>query len=384
MKMQSKRNLMIATVSMIVSILSLHFTSCSEVNFKDATGNGSAGSPVNPRGCDPNTGLCVPCETYECDEDNLKKVNQDITVSGVSSKVDILLMVDDSGSMAAEHKEFGSRLNGFVKGLEDANIDWQICYTISHVDINNKAGRILPWDGNGRTVLKSGDSNTESIFFSTMEDVHKNNNRPGAGNEQGIHASRLAFTDPGNSSCFRDGAGLALIIISDEDEMSCGGRCEFHNGSEFRPASDYRKQYRKMESKNAPQGLVDAVSARFPGKPFTAHSIVIRENDTTCHREQDRQAPAFYGLFYSELSRKTGGTIGDICAVSYANQLNIIGNRIEDSLKSVTLECAPVKTPKVSGSIGSSTMTVQGNKLIFNPGLPPGTQFSVEYFCIDE
>src|SRR5690348_11639960 len=66
-----------------------------------------------------------PCSGADClnKADNVPvSVTQDVTFNAPVSKVDILFIDDDSGSMSTEQSNLGSRLNTFVSQL--GNLDW--------------------------------------------------------------------------------------------------------------------------------------------------------------------------------------------------------------------------------------------------------------------
>lgn len=159
-----------------------------------------------------------------------------------------------------------------------------------------------------------------------------------------------------------------MIVLSDEDELSCGGRCA---------------DTLTIGTSNIPDNLIALVNEKFYGrKPMTFHSIVIRPEDEACYAVQTNQGyDAYYGHVYAETLKKSGGILGNIGASEYASQLQTIGDRIGETLSSFSLDCAPLKGTLEVFIQGTKTSNYQliGNKLIFNPELGPNTQFSGKY-----
>ena len=292
----------------------------------------------------------------------------DVTIDPKLNKVDILLVIDNSKSMTQERSELANRLEGFVAQLDSEGIDWQMCYMTTHYYQNSSASVAMSWVGYGQKVLNNSVSNKATIFRDSINGVPLGQSGDGSRSEVGIAVTYDAISKSQNQNCFRNDAALATILISDEDEDSCGGRC----GS-------------SLMSISQPDNLIQHVKSTFSNsKPFTFHSIVIKPNDPICFNIQGGQGwPAFYGEVYADLSTKTGGIVGDVCASDYTNQLQNIGNRISNTLGSLTLDCAPVSGSLnliIQGSTGS-TYQLAGNKIIFTPALTEGTRVYGTYQC---
>lgn len=338
------------------------FNNCSGVEFKKS--DNQQGSTVAP----------VDCEGAGC-ESPTTPVIVDKTFSYTTlarlNKVDILLVIDNSQSMIDERAELADRLDGFVQNLDASGIDWQMCFLTTHVVGNPDAGLARKWSGLNKIVLDKNTTDRVQVFADSINGVPQGSSTDGSGREQGIGATYEALAKSQNQSCFRSDSGLAVIVLSDEDELSCGGRCQ--DGSE-------------LSLKNLPETLISTVNEKFLGKkPFTFHSIVIRPQDQACLMMQEDQGyDAYVGEVYAEISKKSGGILGNICASEYASQLQIIGERIGETLSSYSLDCAPVAGSLEVFVQGVKTTNFQllGNKLIFNPELGPNTQLSGKYRCL--
>ena len=161
-------------------------------------------------------------------------------VTLVPSKTDILFVVDDSGSMQPEQANLATNFDAFITRLSQSAVksDFQIGITTTSVDwpfaADNAAGFTLRTtydDGTpypaGALVAASGKATIlKSSSPTLVEDFKANVNvgTLGAAKEQGLRAAELAVTDRiadgKNAGFLRQGARLALIIVTDEDDCS--------------------------------------------------------------------------------------------------------------------------------------------------------------------
>lgn len=289
-----------------------------------------------------------------------KQMVQNVKVTE-NNKVDILFVVDNSGSMAYEQTSMASRVRNFldvVKGL-----DWQIAVTTTDPDnINLGDGRLVPLYGKtGSYVLNSSmsDSDARTTLGMTLQ-------RPetGSGYEQGIlttyRAIERSLASSNSSMKFiRNESQLAVVLISDEDESANG-------------------------AKNDPANLVKYVQDTFQGqKAMSFHSIIARPGDTACLGGEGYSA----GFRYEQMSKLTGGVIGDVCASDYAAQVQGIAEGVRKTLKTISLSCAPVIDALHSvqvlkdGQVYNGTRTLTGQNLVFDD-LLPGGNYEVYYSCV--
>lgn len=289
-----------------------------------------------------------------------KQMVQNVKVSE-NQKVDILIVIDNSGSMAYEQKSMASRVRSFldvVKGL-----DWQIAVTTTDPDDKPLGdGRLVPLYGKtGSYILKSSmpDADARYTLGMTLQ-------RPetGSGVEQGIKASyraveRAMASSGGNANFIRSDAQLAVLVISDEDESANG-------------------------SKNDPANFIKFINTSFNGqKAMSFHSIITRPGDKACLSSEGYS----YGYRYEEISKLTGGVIGDVCATDYGAQLQGVAEGVRKTLKSITLTCAPVIDSMRSllvlkdGQVYDGTRHMEGLNVVFDNMLPAGN-YEVYYSCL--
>lgn len=286
-------------------------------------------------------------------------LTQDIRVNDLR-KVDILVVIDNSGSMTYEQQSMASRVSNFLSIIE--GLDYQIGVTTTDArDVALGDGRLIPiYNSNGQYILDTSTPAPEAQYRLGMT-----LQRPetGSHSEQGIRATYRALergqdhSSPGNAQLIREGAQLAVLVISDEDESA-------------------------NTEKNDPENLIKLVHDRYNGqKTFTWHSIITRPNDTACRSTHG----AAYGNRYARLSDLTGGIIGSVCELDYASQVSGIATGIRNMLKTLTLQCEPLQQFGIEvskdGIPYNEPFSISGVNLNFTTELPAG-DFSVTYRCL--
>lgn len=337
----------------------------------------SDGTYVNEIYCDAaskpaTTGTCHP---MDCPGGG-HQVTQTATVTPASNTVDVVLIVDDSSSMANDQAKLASRLIQFVNDLDTLNIDYQICLTTT--DIGYYKGAPIKWQGTNSVVLNKNTPNKNTVFQNTVAAL----GAQWSSDEQGIKATYEMIRDFGpnsgtaNSGCFRAKSTLTVIEISDEDERSVGGNQSLSTA-----------QYQPLTFENYPDNLVTLVHQTFDTagfvKPFFWNSIIVKPGDTACEAQEDAEgSPSFPGVLLAQLSTKTGGQIASICDADYANNMTLIKDKLVNSMPGLDLQCTPLDNPAVSFQPPfATTATLTGATLKFTPALPENEQVTATYTC---
>ncbi len=317
-----------------------------------------------------------------------KPVTTTKTVTVQDNQLDVQLVIDDSNSMLADNQKLGARLQNFVNDLSAAGFDWQMCATVTRAQQISSSDPTLYWGasrfwiGNGGAspwILKAGTANLNQIFQNTILDIGAG--WAGSDDERGIKAAwwhlwngDINYADA--SGCYRKEAGLATLIISDEDERSVGGDySQIYYPGEWKP----------LEDEDAPIHYYSLVREVFgPTKRFNVNSIIVRPGDTACMAAQDAAgSKSHYGTKYNELSIMASGSVGSICDSDYSANLKTFKDQIVNSMGSLPLECAPVGgqvTVTVTPSMAVTTR-VDGSTLYLNPKIPAGSTIKADYQC---
>lgn len=311
-----------------------------------------------------------------------RSVTYEKLVQPTDNKVDILMVVDDSNSMAPENTKLAQKLQGFVAGLTTSGIDWNMCATVTRSqDVYNNGtyywGASRNWVdylGSPAWILKTGAADPYGIFTKTIAAIGAG--WAGSDDERAIRAAWASVEYAKYNNCYRPDASIAVIAISDEDERSVGGNQAF----EYYPG-----EMKFLEFEDQPEALVNKIRQEFGiDKRFTFNSIIVKPGDTTCMAEQDAGgAKSHYGYKYRDLSQLTNGATTSICGADFSTNLNYFKDRIVNTLASIPLECAPVGTINVTvtPSMGAFATSVVNNNLVFNPAIPAGRTVKLEYNC---
>lgn len=317
-----------------------------------------------------------------------KTVSSTEVVAYGNKQVDFLLVLDDSNSMLPELKKLAARMSTFVNSLDASNIDWQMCLTTTSGTTQGTSliyGSPLDWNAYSPSsdtptyLLKKGTPDLNSIFTSTIDNLHIGG--PNSSDERAIKAAHDNFTNSATNNCYRPGAAISVIVISDEDERSIGG------DSKNTKASEGPSVYRPFEPEDYPQTLISQTQKIFGNDlRFTFSSIIVKPGDTNCEAEQDKNAsPSHAGKVYAELSDLTEGGMGSICDADYSSNLNSFKEKIVNSLSTLTLQCEPDPS-SLKIKIEDFPITgfkLNGKVLKFNYALIEGMQLDLIYDCIE-
>jgi hypothetical protein len=141
--------------------------------------------------------------------------------------VDILFVVDNSGSMGDEQASLAANLSSFMKFADKNFIDYHIAVTTTDVS-GGEDGRFVPvtqtgtWPNAGATPPRVLTRNTPDVLRAFQLNVNVGTN--GSAEEEGFEAAYLALSptllSTHNQGFLRDDAALLVIVMTDEMEQS--------------------------------------------------------------------------------------------------------------------------------------------------------------------
>lgn len=273
-------------------------------------------------------------------------------------KIDILWVIDNSGSMQSSQTQLTNNFNSFINRFQSLNFDFHMAVTTSDAWVTGGCktadqrlrladGKMdFSIDGNC-TLLNQTSSGVRIMSKSTpnLNSVYVTNATQGiygSGDERAFDSFQKVLSYAGNSDFRRPGAFLAVIILSDEDDFSTTSGAwsnENYNNPDLVPVSSY---------KSFLDGLVGA------GNHFVS-SISIQ--DDAC-RDQLAGHPTNgaqkIGRRYAELAALTGGTVSSLCG-DFGTSLALISDSIIQTSQSYQLSDDPV--------IGTIQVLINGNSL---------------------
>ena len=131
--------------------------------------------------------------------------------------VDVLWIVDNSGSMSAAVGQVKSNFQSFMSEFSKLNLDYQL--GVVTTDMMNPAESGCLQGPEGVTYVTPSTPDAENVFAEMIDQGIM-----GSGDEKGLSAARAALTDPlltgYNAGFLRDDAALAVIVVTDEDDSS--------------------------------------------------------------------------------------------------------------------------------------------------------------------
>lgn len=267
------------------------------------------------------------------------------------NKVDVLFVMDNSGSMMEEQAALAQNFPTFLSSAIAQGIDFQIGVTTTGVDPSSggwttcpggvqggEAGRLFPVVGTSPRIITAQTPNPHAVF--------SNNINVGTchWDEKGLEAARLAVTEPlksgSNAGFVRADAKLALVFVSDEEDYST------------QPSSFYLSAF--IAAKGGDQSKV------------TASAIVGPANLGAC------PTASASGSRYAYVANQLGGVVQSICAPDWSQVLSSIASSVFQGRARFNLSRTPVASSivvTVDGVVATGwTYDAASNDVVFgNP-----------------
>jgi hypothetical protein len=132
------------------------------------------------------------------------------------SKLDILWIIDNSGSMADEQTALGTNFDAFINEFIDTNVDFKMAITTTDTSSSSKKGKMVTGSDTKLTSAKAqANPNQFKADFRNLVKVGTS----GSGYEKGLAASE-GFMEKYAASFIRPEAYLAVVVVTDEDDQS--------------------------------------------------------------------------------------------------------------------------------------------------------------------
>lgn len=246
----------------------------------------------------------------------------------VPRKLDVLFVVDNSGSMAASQASLATNFPNFINYFKTKGYDFRIAVTTTDAyygdqfvnlpcslcNINQTKFRATPLSGQSAVyVIDNNTPSLEQVFSSNVQ-VGIN----GSGDERAFSSFKAALNSSLNTGFHRSDAYLSVIIVSDSDDFSHG-------------LQDVVADYALNESYSQAglhtiDSYVSFLQTFTSGQPTTDFSVTtIGVLDATCR--DTLAVENKISTRYMALSDATGGTKNSICS-SFDTVLNNISSTI--------------------------------------------------------
>jgi len=260
--------------------------------------------------------LMLPFALFACSEYDLARTETEDSFNQLpASEVDILLVVDNSCSMAPYQAELAANFENFLTFFEEGDVDYHIGvittsvipveydpgYTCSQAELDQiPAGGELV-DGTFITPATQNGART----FEDLVSV----GTCGTGNEMGLESAARAMSGLLQDGSFlRDSAFLSFIFVSDEEDQSPYA------------VNDYTNAFRGVKGDDERDN-------------FNASALVVTNPDR-CDASQLSAGGGTPGTRYIDVAEQNGGILGNICADSFdrvVTELSLATSRLTDT-----------------------------------------------------
>lgn len=269
-----------------------------------------------------------------------------------ASPVDVLWVIDNSGSMAQEQARVSAEISSFFSWFTTLNLDYHMGVITTDVVNPIYSGRLFgtPAYFDGSTPNVEAEL-AEAIAVGT-EDM---------GDESGLAAVELALSEPvvsmENAGFMREGARLAIVFLSDEPEFSA------------QDSAHYIAFLQTLKPDPA-----DILVSAIVGDQTTGCSSVCDEGP------QDAQP----GDKYLEVVSAFSGVFGSICTCDLSATLDQIGMETTRYIRSFQLSDVPTNPADIAVYLNGEvnvdwTWVAFSNEIVFT--MPPisGAEVIVRY-----
>jgi hypothetical protein len=268
-------------------------------------------------------------------------------------EVDVLWVIDDTASMAAEQEALATAFGAFAAALDELGLAWQVGVTTTDVTTAD-AGALRgdPW-------ILTPDTADLGAALAAAADVGTGGSAP----EAGLGAAWLALTDPtasgANRGFRRSDAALHVVVVSDEDDHSA----TILGDDPATAFLDFLDDERSRTERDA------------------VFSAVVGDLPSGCAGDDGAALP---GATYAEVADATGGTLGSVCSPDLAPVTQAIGEASASYPTTFELQAIPVAETlrvAVDGTRLDDGWNLQADPpaIVFDDAPPAGAEISVRY-----
>lgn len=314
--------------------------------------------------------------------------------STANNKVDVLWVIDNTGSMYTKQQKLGDGFSSFISTFTTKNFDFHMGVTTTDILSGTGQGgelqglpypythptditKSIPVNYNGAngSIIKLLDNNTPDLagHFAANARVGILGNPNGTG----LDAIELALSPSvlagANAGFLRSEAHLAVIVVSDADD----------NDSNPATVASVTSTLQALKPDR-----FDVISRTYK-KNFTVSAVVVSDpTDTNC------VAPFEEGLKFKALASATNGSIANICDANFATGLTSISQKIAEAITEIPLSRVP-DTSTISitfngvvvpnDATNGWTYVSSGNKIVFHGTAIPtdNTSIAINYIPAD-
>lgn len=204
------------------------------------------------------------------------------TTGTFNSKVDILWVIDNSGSMETSQDNVISNLNSFIGDFATKNLDFKMAVTTTDAYrvlfngnhncsrfrdglLNSSCNTVSNTPYSGVRVMTPSTADLLNVFAINTRLTNSSRGIYGSGDERAFQSIRASLEESLNAGFIRDDSFLSVIILSDEDDFS-------HNSSTLR--EDYN--YSGLHTVQSYVDFLDSVTGSTPAnRRYNVNAMAI-------------------------------------------------------------------------------------------------------------
>lgn len=251
-----------------------------------------------------------------------------------NTKIDVLWVIDNSGSMASSQSNLAANFPAFIQKFVDKDYDFQMAVTTTDAFLSRP--EYLALYNSGSPLYEGAAQNIKSKFRDGKGTTHHgyfildgltpdlNNNfiisvlqgTNGGGDERSFQSFTTALTNPLNTGLIRASSFLSIILVTDEDDFSHDDTDATvdYNDSRLHSVNSYVTQ---LES-------LTGTSGEF--RRFSVNSLSV--NDAACKTQLNNGAQKI-AVRVGQLVDATGGVKASLCG-DFSEELATISKSITE------------------------------------------------------
>lgn len=230
-----------------------------------------------------------------------------VQTDSANTKVDIVMLVDDSSSMIVPQKELADQIPSMIQALEAQGMDWRIAVTTTDMSGRGRGGHFMKIDGESFISAKTPNAIAKVQSMINAGDL-------GDDLEQGLISLKEALDE--SRGQLRDDAVLNIMMLSNEDDWGA-----------LQPA-DFIK-------------FMDQLKPRFRSgfRSWTAHYFgILSINDPKCKSKGNWSQ---VGKDYIAVANAVGGVVESICEKDLKQAAQNVRVRMDDLVREFPLNRVP-------------------------------------------
>ncbi len=242
-------------------------------------------------------------------EEGSSNFGQSVTYN---TEVDVLWVVDTSGSMGKRQAEVAKQVPIFIAGLNATGLDYNIGVTTMDMSGDGAKGKLIAQSGTP-LVLRRSTPNLNNILAGRLM-AGETGSPVERGREAMLAALNLSGTGKFNEGFLRSKSLLNVIFVTDEEDESDN-------------AVDY-------------VAALDSIKPLLPlgDRSWVAHFIGV-STDPSCKTAEWGFSSA--GIRYMNLATASGGAKESICDADFRRALTNVKSRVLEMLTEFPLDRAP-------------------------------------------